>query len=309
MLKVPIVFIIYKRLETTIKIWEVISDIKPSKLYVIADGPRIDEEKLKCKLVREFVENEINWDCDIVKVYSEKNLGCAKRVQSGLDYVFEHEDMAIILEDDTLPDPTFFNFCEELLERYKDDLRVAHISGCNLHTNAVNFKESYCFSSIVNIWGWATWKRAWINYDINMPSWDNEDKESFISQWCPHRKSREGIRKMFDLHCNNEDPWTWDSQWVYACWKMNGLSVVPSRNLVSNLGIGPDASNTKQKVRINMFPLKLDSMTFPMNHPSVFLNRKFDFSYYSRSRPSLYKSLMNKLIKFKNMITKRIINV
>ena len=242
-------------------------------------------------------------------MYSDTNLGCAKRVQTGLDYVFENENMAIILEDDTLPDPSFFNFCEELLERYKDDFRVAHISGCNLHSDAVNFKESYCFSSIVNIWGWATWKRAWNNYDINMASWNNEVKESFISQWCPHRQSHEGIRKMFDLHCNNEDPWTWDSQWVYACWKMNGLSIVPSINLVSNLGIGPDASNTKQKHRVNMFPFKLESMTYPMNHPSVLLNRKFDFSYYSRSRPSLYKSLMNKLIKFKNMITKRIINV
>ena len=120
-------------------------------------------------------------------MYSDTNLGCAKRVQTGLDYVFENEEMAIILEDDTLPDPSFFNFCEELLERYKHDKRVAHISGCNLHSNAVNFKESYCFSSIVNIWGWATWKRAWIHYDINMPSWDNEDKESFLSHWCQDR--------------------------------------------------------------------------------------------------------------------------
>jgi hypothetical protein len=308
-MKVPVVFIIFKRIDTTKKVLKLIHDYKPDKLYLIADGPKVIDDNNKCSEVRNFVENNIDWDCELIKVYSETNLGCAKRVQTGLDYVFENEEIAIILEDDTLPDPSFFNFCEELLERYKDDKRVAHISGCNLHPNAINFKESYCFSSIVNIWGWATWKRAWNNYDINMPSWDNEDKESFIYKWCPDRKSRKGIHKMFDLHCNNEDPWTWDSQWVYACWKMNGLSVVPSRNLVSNLGIGPDASNTKQKVRINMFPLKLDSMTFPMNHPSVFLNRKFDFSYYFRSRPSLYKSLMNKLIKFKNMITKRIINV
>lgn len=308
MLKVPVVFIIYKRLETTIRVWEIISKIKPSKLYVIADGPRCNEEKLKCSEVRNFVEDNIDWDCELIKVYSDTNLGCAKRIQTGLDCVFENEEMAIILEDDTLPDPSFFNFCEELLERYKDDKRVAHISGCNLHSNAVNLKESYCFSSIVNIWGWATWKRAWIHYDINMPSWDNEDKESFISHWCQDRKSRKGIHKMFDLHCNNEDPWTWDSQWVYACWKMNGLSIVPSRNLVSNLGIGPDASNTKQRVRINMFPFKIECMTYPLDHPSVILNRKFDFSYYFKSRSTPYKKFVNKLIKLKNMIFKKIVH-
>lgn len=308
-LKTPIILIIYKRFGTALKVFDQIKLIKPNKLYLIADGPKTIDDKKKCLEIRKFVENNINWKCELIKVYSDTNLGCAKRVQTGLDYVFEFEDKAIILEDDTLPDTSFFKFCEELLERYEDDHRVAHISGCNLHSNAVNFKESYCFSSIVNIWGWATWKRAWNHYDINMPSWNKEDKESFISHWCPHRKYREGIRKMFDLHCNNEDPWTWDSQWVYACWKMNGLSVVPSRNLVSNLGLGPDASNTKHKVRINMFPFKLESMAYPLNHPHVYLNRMFDFSYYSKSRSSLYKSFVNKLIKFKNMILKRIVHV
>lgn len=308
-MKVPVVFIIFKRIDTTTRVFKLISSYKPNKLYLIADGPKTIDDNNKCSEVRYFVEKNIDWECELIKVYSDINLGCAKRVQTGLDYVFENEEMGIILEDDTLPDPSFFNFCEELLERYKDDKRVAHISGCNLHSNAVNFHESYCFSSIVNIWGWATWKRAWKNYDINMPSWDNEDKDSFISHWCPDRKSLEGIRKMFDLHCNNKDPWTWDSQWVYACWKMNGLSIVPSRNLVSNLGIGPDASNTKQRVRISMFPFKIERMTYPMEHPSVILNRKFDFSYYFKSRSTPYKKFVNKIIKFKNMIFKKIFHV
>ena len=307
-MKAPVVFIIFKRIDTTKKVFKLIHDYKPNKLYLIADGPKVIEDNNKCSEVRNFVENNIDWDCELIKVYSDTNLGCAKRVQTGLDYVFENEEMAIILEDDTQPDPSFFNFCEELLERYKHDKRVAHISGCNLHSNAVNLKESYCFSSIVNIWGWATWKRAWGNYDIKMPAWDKEDKSSFISHWCSHVKSRKAIRKMFDLHCNNKEPWTWDCQWVYACWKMNGLSIVPSRNLVSNLGIGPDASNTKQRVRINMFPFKIECMTYPLDHPSVILNRKFDFSYYFKSRSTPYKKFVNKLIKLKNMIFKKIVH-
>ena len=308
MLKVPLVFIIYKRLETTIRVWDVISKIKPSKLYVIADGPRCKNERLKCQLVRDFVESKITWNCDVVKVYSNRNLGCAKRVQSGLDYVFENEERAIILEDDTLPDPSFFSFCEELLERFKNDDRVVHISGCNLHSDAVNFEESYCFSSIVNIWGWATWKRAWRNYDIKMPSWENEDKNSFISSWCPDHKFIKGIRKMFDLHCNNEDPWTWDSQWVYACWKMNGFSILPFKNLVSNIGIGPDASNTKQKEKVNLYPSRLDSMTYPLIHPSVSLNNNFDYSYYRRSRTTLYRKFASKLISISKIIKKTFIH-
>jgi len=308
MLKVPLVFIIYKRLETTIRVWDVISKIKPSKLYVIADGPRCINEKLKCQLVRDFVETKVTWNCDVVKVYSNRNLGCAKRVQSGLDYVFEKEEMAIILEDDTLPDLSFFSFCEELLERFKDDNRVVHISGCNLHSDIFDFEESYYFSSIVNIWGWATWKRAWRNYDIKMASWEHEDKKTFISHWCPHRKFLKGIHKMFDLHCNNEDPWTWDSQWVYACWKMDGLSILPFKNLVSNIGIGPDASNTKQREKVNLYPLRLESMTYPLNHPSLCLNTNYDYSYYCKSRTTLYRKFANKLISMKKIILKTIIH-
>ena len=292
----PIIFIVYKRLETTKKVFDKIKAIRPSKLYLVADGPKTPQEETLTSSVRSYLEEHIDWECNITKIYSHTNLGCAKRVQTGLDYVFENEEMAIILEDDTLPDPSFFNFCEELLERYKDDQQVAHISGCNLHTNAVNFKESYCFSSIVNIWGWATWKRAWIHYDINMPSWDNEDKESFLSHWCQDRKSRKGIHKMLDLHCNNEDPWTWDYQWVYACWNSNGLSILPSVNLVSNLGIGPNASNTKSHFTVEIYPSTLDEILFPLTHPLVKRNTDLEARYYSASKSSFIRRLKN-LIK------------
>lgn len=297
-MKTPVAFFIYRRLETTVKVLEEIRKVKPVKLYLVADGPKSDDEIIECQKTRNSIEKIIDWDCKLIKLYSNTNLGCAKRIQTGLDYVFENEEMAIILEDDTLPDSSFFNFCEDLLERYKDDMRVAHISGCNLHSNAVNFKESYCFSSIINIWGWATWKRAWINYDINMPSWHNEDKESFISKWCQDRKSLKGIRKMFDLHCNNIDPWTWDYQWVYACWKMNGLSVVPSRNLVSNLGIGPDASNTKSPVSVKMHPSTLDAIHFPLTHPLLERNTDFETKYYRESHLPLIRRIKTRIKSF-----------
>ena len=294
-MKAPVVFIIFKRIDTTKRVLKLISSYKPNKLYLIADGPKTIDDNNKCSQIRNFVENNIDWDCDLIKVYSDTNLGCAKRVQTGLDYVFVNEEMAIILEDDTLPDPSFFKFCEELLKRYKNDNSVAHISGCNLQPDAVNFQESYCFSSIVNIWGWATWKRSWRNYDINMHSWDNMDKSSFLEYWIPCKRHRKGTRKMFDLHCNNNDPWTWDYQWVYACWKHNAFSVMPRNNLVTNIGIGPEASNTKSKISIDMYPKVIQSIDQNLIHPQKARNISFEKKYYSAFQPKVTQLLKQKV--------------
>jgi len=293
---IPIVLFFYKRIDTTKKVWSTIQAKKPHKLYLIADGPKNLKEEPLCSKVRDFVESNVNWQCEIIKIYSNVNLGCARRIQTGLDKVFENEEMAIILEDDTLPNQSFFDFCEELLERYKNDKRVVHISGCNPHLHAVNFKESYCFSSIVNIWGWATWKRAWKNYDINMPFWENEDKSSFLKYWIPSNEHIKGTRKMFDLHCNNEDPWTWDYQWVYACWNSNGLAIMPSHNLVSNIGIGPDATNTKSKNGIEIYPSVTDTISFPLRHPSITRNNNFEKQYHEASKLPFIRRIKN-LIK------------
>lgn len=296
--KTPIILIIYKRLGTTLKVFERIKQIKPTKLYLIADGPKNIEEGKKCLEVRNIIENIIDWKCDLIKVYSDTNLGCAKRIQTGLDYVFENEEMAVILEDDTLPDPSFFNFCEELLKRYKDDLRVAHISGCNLYSNAVNFKESYCFSSVVNIWGWATWKRSWKNFDLSMSSWQDDDQISLLNNWCVSHRQKNGLRKMFDLHCKNDDPWTWDYQWIYSCWKNNGLSINPSSNLVSNIGIGPNATNTKSSVDIEIYPSTLGAISFPLRHPNITRNTDFETNYYRESQPPFIRRIKNRIKSF-----------
>ena len=261
---IPIVLFFYKRLNTTKRVWETIQRRKPSKLYLIADGPKNITEKSECNDVKNYIENNISWYCDIIKIYSKKNLGCAKRIQSGLDQVFENEEMAIILEDDTLPDQSF-KFCEELLLKYRYHNSIVHISGCNLYPGKVNLQQSYFFSSIINIWGWATWRRAWNKYNIEMPTWDEIDKKSFLNQWIPSKTHRQNFRKMFDLHCKNKDPWTWDYQWVYNCWKNNGLSINPSFNLVSNIGVGPNASNTKHKTQIELYHLLLALYHFHLN--------------------------------------------
>ena len=280
--------------------WSAIEKHKPQRLYLIADGPKNISEKCQCIEVRKFVEDNLSWNCNLIKIFSDLNLGCAKRIQSGLDKVFEDEEYAIILEDDTLPDPTFFSFCEQLLIRFKDNSNVFHISGCNFHPNAVDFSESYCFSSIVNIWGWATWKRAWNSYNLMMPSWQYVDKNNFLTKWCSTRSQKSEMKRLFDLHCNNNDPWTWDYQWVYNCWKNEGLSIMPAKNLVSNLGIGPNASNTKSEKNLELYPAEINSVLFPLKHPKVKRNNTFELTYQKSSQKSLIRVFFDRIKNCRN---------
>ena len=296
-MNIPVVLIVYKRAETTRRVFEVIRKIQPSKFYLVADGPKEISEKKFCDDVVSIVENGIDWECDLIKIISPFNLGLARRVQTGLDEVFSMEKNAIILEDDTLPDPTFFKFCENLLIKYDNNQDVAHISGCNLYPEACIGNFSYYFSSIINIWGWATWARAWKHFDLQMPGWEKESKNLFLQKWCKSR-SKETLkqtRKMFDLHCKNDDPWAWSYQWIYNCWHLNGLSVIPSKNLVSNIGFGRDATNTKSSTPIDLYPAQLQAMDFPLRHPDLKHNFAFDKRYSQMERLPMSRKLKTRM--------------
>jgi len=287
----PVVFFIYKRLQTTVKVFDVIKTIKPYNLYLIADGPKSSNDIIQCNTVREYIENNIDWDCKFNKIYSTYNLGLAKRISSGLDQVFAVEESAIILEDDTLPDQSFFWFCDELLRHYSKNERISHISGCNPFKKVWKSDFSYDFCSIINIWGWATWKRAWMNFDLNMTKWANIDKKQFLNTWCHSTSQKKGVKKMFDLHCNNPDPWTWDYQWIFSCWNSNSLGIIPRINLVSNLGIGPDATNTKSNIIEPIYPRNIESISLPLNHPKLKRNLLLEKNYLKSTVPSLYRRI------------------
>lgn len=256
---------------------------------MIADGPKDKEEQKNCLVTRKEVEKKIDWDCQVEKIYSETNLGCARRVQTGLDTVFKRENSAIILEDDTLPHRSFFNFCEVLLRKYKHEENIYHISGCNFYPSTSKEMSSYCISSIVNIWGWATWSRAWSKYDLKMKSWEKQNKEEFLEEWCSHKKVRKDTLKMFDLHCNNQDPWTWDYQWVYACWENKGLSIIPKVNLVQNIGFGPEGTHTKFELEQGSYPRETNSLSFPLTHPENARNISFESEYFKNQTPSIFQ--------------------
>ena len=265
-LKTPVAFIIFKRPDTTEKVFEVIRQAKPPKLLVIADGARPDKpgEAEKCAATRAIIER-VDWDCDVLKNYSDINLGCAKRVSSGLDWVFDNVEEAIILEDDCVPHPTFFPFCENLLERYRDDNRIFSISGQNLLFGLRRTEYSYYFSRYTFVWGWATWNRAWRYFDFDMKLWSEIKARDFLRDILVNSQEvnhwTKVFQKTYDGHMN-----TWAYRWMFACWVQSGIHIHPNANLVSNIGFGLESTHTVRK-RSEYAEMPTEAVTFPLKHP------------------------------------------
>jgi hypothetical protein len=268
-LKTPVAFIIFNRPETTRRVFAEIARARPQKLLVIADGPRPDhpEDIEKCAAVRSIIDG-VDWDCEVLKNYSDTNLGCKHRVSSGMDWVFDTVEEAIILEDDCLPHPTFFRFCEELLNKYRDDKRIAMISGDNFQFGRKRTDYSYYFSRYPHIWGWASWRRSWENYDVDMKKWPEIRDGGWLEDLLGNKKSVWYWKYIFkNVYEGKID--TWDYQWTFACWIQNAMTIIPSVNLVSNIGFGKESSHTTEK---NMFSnMKIEPITFPILHPSCIL--------------------------------------
>lgn len=291
----PVAFIIFNRPDTTEQVFAEIARARPPKLLVVGDGPRAgrDDEVTKVAKARAVIDR-VNWPCEVLTNYSEVNLGCKRRVSSGLDWVFEHVPEAIILEDDCLPHPTFFRFCEELLARYRDDERVGMISGDNFQFGRNSVEESYYFSIYNHIWGWASWRRAWKHYDVTAARWPTyRDSRSFASLF-PEKNHLNYWSEIFQsVFENNID--TWDYQWTLALWMEGMLSVLPNVNLVTNIGFGADATHTKNVSSVSN--LDINEVSFPLVHPSfIVANSNADmFTTTTMFSTKLHKKLLTKL--------------
>ena len=166
----PVLLIIFNRPEHTRRALAAIRRVRPRSLLVVADGPRSAAEATLCARTRDVI-SEVDWDCTVLRSYSEKNLGCGIRVHTGIDWAFSQFEDLIVLEDDCIPDPSFFSFCEQLLEYYRDDERVMHISGNNFQPDQPSTSYGYYFSKYTHAWGWATWRRAWKHFDWALEHW------------------------------------------------------------------------------------------------------------------------------------------
>ncbi len=244
-MQTPVLFLVFNRPEHAAQVFARIREARPPKLLVVCDGARTNrpDDIEKVAAVRQLIDQGIDWPCEVLRDYATQNLGCRQRIATGITWAFSQVEEAIILEDDCLPDPSFFTYAEAMLTRYRHDPRVMHISGNNLTAPHRRSPSSYWFSHHPWIWGWATWRRAWQHYDANMSTWDARLpalKSSFASSWerafwiAAYEEARHDLTRAG----------TWDFPWVYTCRSLDGLCIFPRENLIENLGFGGDSTHT-----------------------------------------------------------------
>ena len=277
MLDVAVAFVIFNRPEPTRVSFARIRDAQPAQLFLVSDGPRADRpgEAEKVQQVREIAE-QIDWPSRVSKIYSEVNLGCGRRISSAITQAFEQVDRLIVLEDDCVPDPTFFDYCSALLERYEHDERIMSVGGNNFQQRVSRTDASYYFSKYSHCWGWATWRRAWRKFDLSISAWPAFRDSGGLAACCQNRSEIEyWTRIMNRCHAQGCDSWAYP--WLLACWMNHGLSTVPDMNLVSNHGFGDDATHT-HRTDDKTSELQTEPM-HQIKHPEIICRNHFADSF------------------------------
>jgi hypothetical protein len=241
----PIALFNFNRPKLTRRVFEIVRKVKPKRLLLVADGPRTDRpnDARLCAEVR-AVFDEIDWDCEVSRNFADTNMGSFKRNSSGLNWVFDTVEEAIILEDDCIPSLSFFPYCEELLERYRDDPRIGLISGNNfMQTAGEPGRDSYFFSAYALTWGWASWRSTWKQVDLSMSWWESKTGQEMLLALFPQPEEWKYWHKLYEAIHSGEMKNAWDYQLILTCFQHALLCVIPKANLISNVGFGADASN------------------------------------------------------------------
>lgn len=263
-----VLFLVFNRPDTTRQVFEAIRLARPPRLYIAADGPRKGRlgEVSRCSEVRE-IATSVDWPCEVKTLFQTENLGCKFGPAGGIDWFFENEEEGVILEDDVLPLPGFFDFCDVLLQRYRDDARIGMISGCNFVSKDYVCKDSYFFSNYNHIWGWASWRRAWKQYDLSMKLW-------------PEWRDAGGLKRVSNGDFLFEHYWrkvfdeaegglldAWDYQWAFTCWSEGLVSILPKYNQIRNLGFGEGATHTTAEAPSFILESPPRALSMPLTHP------------------------------------------
>jgi hypothetical protein len=269
----PVLIIAFNRPETTRRVFAAVREAKPPRLYVAVDGPRPGRsgEAERCEEVKR-IATSVDWPCEVMTLVRRENLGCRFGPSTAITWFFEHELEGIILEDDCLPSPSFFRYCDQLLESYREDQRVFLISGHNRRDTWKPERHDYFFSNYGGIWGWASWRRAWSHFDGDMADLDACAESGLFENLLGRRGGRARLAAFRRVRARSQD--AWDYQWGFARHKNSGLACVPSRNLIQNIGYGPDATHTLES------PSKvvaLHELQFPLRHnPYMVPDRRYD---------------------------------
>jgi hypothetical protein len=296
----PILFIIFNRPSTTEIVFEEIRKAKPRQLFVAADGPRKHKEGEleKCLNARAII-SKVDWECEVKTRFRDENLGCGRGPADAISWFFDNVEEGIILEDDIKPSPAFFRFCAELLEYYRDDVRVMEIAGCSLPNKFSKASPySYFFSDWDYVWGWATWRRAWKHFDYAIKSYPEvrgNFKNTYTSIYEQHHMEHMLNRSYYE---NDALTW-WDPQWTFSRRINSGLVIAPTRNMIVNLGLGSDGTNTIN-FSSDFGEMKIEEMEFPLKHPSVVMqDRVIDreiFIKYSTTVFSRFRSRLRNIL-------------
>lgn len=304
-MKLPILLVTFVRLDTTLQVLKEIRKYRPSKLYISSDYGREGKfladknmsEKEWVDEIRKTLLQSIDWECEVKTQFLPKNLGCKEGVSSAISWFFENEEMGIILEDDTLPNQSFFYFCEEMLERYKDNNSIFMVSGWS----ALDFdqeakdslKEDYFFSKYNHIWGWASWRRAWQLYQKEFFDFENE----FAKLDFDSKEEKKVWYKTFKAYSNGKIN-TWDYPWTYTIWKNQGVSIYPKNNMIQNIGLNrSDATHTGGESKFEN--MKTYEIQNPLIHPTkIARNQWVDMRNFNNVfKLSIIKKIKQKIFR------------
>jgi len=304
----PILFLVFNRPDTTRLVFDKIRQLKPTQLFVAADGPRKDKfgESEFCSEVRQ-IATQIDWECELKILFREENLGCGKAVSEAITWFFDHVERGIILEDDCLPAESFFYYCTELLNKYKYDEKVMHIGGGNFQNGIKRGQGDYYYSSIPHIWGWATWKRAWNKYDFTLNGYSDKDCHEMLKKLYRKKHIIYYWVNIYNAMANRVID-TWDYQWHYTLLRNNGMSITPNINLVSNIGFGINGTHTieKNKLISELPTFEISKIKHPNKITVSLLADYYTYKYiYGITKPKNWIDKLyipNKLKKLKRLI-------
>lgn len=274
-LKTAVLFLLFNRPGLSKKVFEAIRQVRPPRLYISVDGPRegVQGERAMVEEVRS-IANDVDWDCKVKTRFNKENKGCRIAVSTALDWFFDHESEGIVLEDDCLPSESFFWYCQELLERYRDDERIMVISGNNFQRGWIRSNDSYYFSRYNHCWGWASWRRAWRQYDRDLQGWPEFRERGYLKDLSNGNRAFVYYwTEIFD-RCARGEIDSWAYRWTFSCWSQGGLTCLPQRNLVTNIGFGEVSTHTKRGDGY-VESLPLQEMELPMRHPAFVVRDSF----------------------------------
>ena len=302
-LQTAVLFLVFNRPDTTAQVFEAIRQAKPPRLYVASDGPRANREGEAEKVAKvRDIASAVDWPCDVKLLFREVNLGCKFAVSSGITWFFEQEDQGIILEDDCLPSQSFFWFCESMLNRYANDYRIWHVSGAStLEERDLLNDDSYYFSKHNHIWGWATWSSRWQSYDLHLAQLSLFERQNTIKNLNFNPRLARFWVDQFRLVASGSLD-TWDYQWDFSVWINGGLSIIPTKNLISNIGFGLHATHTLNSDS-KLANKPISDINLDLVHPSIMMpniayEQITEKNLFDMSPSSYFKMKLKRLIKF-----------